>query len=272
MRDKVPKASWFALTLCLAVAAALVCSSPGRGQESSAQGWQRFEVSADTYIDFYQPYRPHHFETTWLMLRADNKLVPLLRFDVSLIPSGSNVTMARLHLFVPSGQDSTTFRAPCKFAAFCIRRDWNPEQANWYYASDGVRWEAAGANGASDRCESHHPNEVAEVSAQGEWVDLLVTSIVQQWVAGENHGLVLRGYSEQFGRTAFYSSRFTDTSRHPWLEVQWSSPTPTPSPTVTGTATATPSPTHTSTNAPTATPSPTTTPHSVYLPITARND
>jgi hypothetical protein len=270
MRGKLPKASWFVLNLCLALVAALFCGSPGRGQESKAQAWRRFEVTADTYIDFYQPYRPHHFETTWLMLRADNKLVPLLRFDVSLIPPGSNVTMARLHLFVPAGQDSDAFRAPCKFAAHCMKRDWNAEEANWHYAADGVRWEIAGANGVTDRCESHQPGETTEVSAQGAWADILVTSIVQGWVDGENHGLVLRGYSEQFGRTAFYSSRFIDTSLHPWLEVQWNAPTPMP--TATDTPTATPSPTYTPTSTLSATPSPTATPHRVYLPIAARND
>jgi len=264
MRKTLPRASWFIVTLGLASAMALVWVLPGLGQETVAQDWRRFQVSANTYIDFYQPYIPHHFETTWLLLRADNKIVPLLRFDVSSIPPGSSVTFARLHLYAPLGQDPDTFRAPCKFAAYCMKRAWSPEEATWHYASSGVPWAVPGGNGSSDRCQSHYPNEVTETTAQGTWADIPVTSIVQQWVNGSNHGLMLRGYSEAFGRTAFYSSRFIDSTLHPWLEVQWNPPTPTPTPTCTSTPTNTPTATMTAT--------PTATPHRLHLPITIRND
>jgi len=280
MRKAAPKPCSFVITLFLAAAMTSLWVLPGVGQEEAAVSDSgRFEVSADTFIDFYEPDTAHHFETTWLMFQADNMLVPLLKFDVSAIPPGSHIIVAYLHLYVPSGQSPDDYREPCRLAAYCVKRDWVAEEATWYRASSGEPWDLPGCNGAGDRCSDYHPNEVGETTGQGKWVDIPVTSIVQQWVDGSNHGLILRGYREAWGRSAFYSSRFINPTYHPWLEVEWNVPTPIPTDTATSTPTATPTrtntPTVTATPTRTATPTstststvtPTATPHTLYLPI-----
>jgi hypothetical protein len=265
------------ITVVFCTALGLTWVAPSRSQRTVASAdWNRFPVVADTYIDFYEPNIPHHFDITWLMFRADNKLLPLLKFDVSSVPAGSRVMEAYLHLYVPADQPADRYREPCRIAAYCVRRDWVDEEATWKRASTAQPWEQPGCNGPSDRCQSYSYSETSQTTGQAKWFELTVTSIVQQWVDGENYGLVLRGYAEEFGRSAFLSSRYFDSDFHPWLEVRWSPPTATP--TASPTATPTRTPTVTSTPIRTATPTGTYTPTStptapicrVYLPIAIR--
>jgi len=274
MRNTLSRASSLIVTLLLATTMILLWVLPGAGQgEATVCDSRRFEVTADTYIDFFFPNAPHHYDITYLMFRADSKLAPLLKFDVSTVPSGSRVTAASLHLYVPPDLSSDEYREPCRFAAYCITRDWVAEEATWNRASSSERWESPGCNGSLDRCQSYHPNEVGETTGQGEWVDIPVTSIVQQWVDGDNHGLMLRGYAETWGKCAFYSSRYFERNFHPWLEVEWNVPTSTPTNTTTNTPTATRTPTVTTTptRTSTATATPTATPHILYLPIAIKS-
>jgi len=267
-------------TLSLAVAVILLWVPPGAGHKAATvYTYQRFEVIADTYLDWWEPYG-HHADETWLMFREDNQKLPLLKFDVSAI-YGARIRRARLWLYVPPNLPSGDFRKPCKFAAYCVKKDWIEDQATWYKASGWESWELPGCNGGSDRCESY--SGIAEITAMDMWIDVDVTTIVQQWVDGEDHGLILRNYTaDTIGKTVFYSSRYYDASRHPWLEVVWDWPTATPTPTNTPTNTSTMTPTRTSTptNTPTATATltptntptmtPTATPYKVYLPIAIR--
>lgn len=252
--------------MCLAVALLLLWVVPGAGQQNGAiQDFRRFDVSGDTYIDAYNP-NIAYAQATWLMFRADSRMVPLLRFDVSAIPRGSYITAAVLRLYVPPDQGPDTYQEPCRLAAYCVHRDWVAAQATWNHAASGVRWETAGCNGTSDRCQGYHPNEIGEATGMGQWVEIPVTTLVQGWVNGDNHGLALRGYSETWGRTAFYSSRFVNRDLRPKLEVQWTVPTPTATQTHTATSTATRTPTATQTSTPTASPTPTQTPTSTATP------
>jgi len=265
------------MTITLCTVLGLTWVAPSFSQRTvAASDWQRFEVVADTYIDANYPNAPHHFDITYLVFQADNRLVPLLRFDVSAIPAGSRVMEAYLHLYVPTNQPPDRYREPCKVAAYCVRQDWVAEEATWKRASAAHAWQEPGCNGSGDRCQSYSFSETSRTTGQGKWFEITVTSIAQQWVDGDNHGLVLRGYAEEFGRTAFLSSRYFDADVHPWLEVQWNPPTPTPtpsaSPTPTRTLTLTSSPTQTAT--PTGTPTVTLTPtvpfSRLYLPIMTR--
>jgi len=230
-----------------------------------------FAVTGNTYLNYYEPSITHTHQQ-WLYLRANGHLVPLLRFDISGIQPGSNISLAYLRLYVPSGQEpENVFRVPLRIAAYCVLKDWLANEATWYQATGGNAWEVSGCQGASDRCLSHDPNEVADVVSQGTWVEVPVTSIVQRWVSEGNHGLILLGDRTigDRGRSAFCSSRCLEGLR-PVLWVEWREPTPTPTPTntpthtptatLTHTPTHTPTPTSTPTDTPTATPTPTNTP------------
>ncbi|MBC7262387.1 MAG: DNRLRE domain-containing protein [Chloroflexi bacterium] len=256
----------------LAMATILLWSLPG-SERTQAQSviHRRFEVSGDTYIDAWEPDKTH-FDKTWLLFRADGQHVPLLKFDVSVIPRGSSVIVAYLYVYIPPDLPAENYRLPCELAAYCVKKDWVPQEASWYQASSAEFWQIPGCKGERDRCQSPDPNEVAEVTGMDKWVEIPVTSIVQQWVNGENHGLALLGKPGALhtGKAAFYSARFTDNNLHPWLWVEWNPPTPTPTPsntltntptnTSTCTPTTTPTLTQTPTNTPTATPTTTHTP------------
>ncbi len=248
--------SAFILALVLTLAG-LLLSAPPSTESAAALDYfaNRFEVAADTYLNAFQPTRTHT-DQVWLYLRADDQLAPLLRFDVSDIPPGSTIIVAYLNLYVPEGQSSDIFLAPLKFAAYCVQQDWLAGEATWYQATVGNAWEVPGCKGASDRCQSHDPNEIGEVISQGAWVPRVpVTSIVQRWVTEGNHGLILLGDQDPpVFKSALVSSRAGDVDHRPWLWVEWRTPTLTPTPTSTPTATATPTPTSTSTATPTATP------------------
>jgi hypothetical protein len=259
-------ATVIAIIACAILGLAWTRPTQSEGAVASTD-WNRFPSIANTYIDNYEPNIPHHYEITWLMFRADNSMVPLLKFDVSSIPRGSRVMEAYLHLYVPTNQPWDRYREPCKLAAFCLGRDWGAEEASWKRASADQAWEEQGCNGPSDRCQSYNLSETSQTTGQGRWFEITVTSIVQQWVDGENHGLVLRGYAEQFGRTAFLSSRYFDSDYHPWLEARWNVPTPTPTRTATPTVTRTPTRTATATATHTPTPTETAPLNSLYLPI-----
>ena len=264
-------------TIALWSVLGLAWAAPSPSQPTvTAFDWNRFDVVADTYIDANYPNAPHHFDITYLVFQADNRLVPLLRFDLSSVPRGSRVMEAYLHLYVPTNQPPDRYREPCKVAAYCVRRAWVAEEASWNRASAAQPWEEPGCNGTSDRCQSHNFSETSQTTGQGTWFEITVTSIAQQWVDGDNHGLALRGYAESFGRSAFLSSRYFDSDYHPWLEVRWNLPTPTPTSTATATPTQSPTVSPTTTSTPTstrtqtATRTPTAPQHRVHLPIVLR--
>nr|MBC7244068.1 DNRLRE domain-containing protein [Chloroflexota bacterium] len=269
MRKLLPKAPTLIVTLLLITTIMLLWMLPSASPiEATALGRRRFEVSGDTWINRWEADK-NQFNTTWLMFRVDGDHVPLLKFDVSAIPPGSAVVVAYLYLYVPPDLSPEHYREPCELAAYCVKKDWVPQEATWNRASYAVPWALPGCRGEEDRCQSHDPNEVAELTGMDKWVEIPVTSIVQQWVNGENHGLALLGKpgAVHTGLAVFYSARFVNRDRHPWLWVEWNPPTtPTPSNTPTNTPTNTPmftptaTPTETPTNTPTATPTCTSTP------------
>ena len=219
----------------------------------------RFEVLEDTYLNYFEPNQTH-IHQSWVYLRADSLLVPLFKFDTSAIQAGSSIVLAELSLYVPIGQASDVFNPPLRFEAYCVKKDWAASQASWYQATASNAWEASGCQGPSDRCLSYAPEEIGEVTGEGQWIRVPVTSIVQGWISEGNHGLILVG--DRYyptGKSAFYSSRGPNTLLRPFLNVTWRVPTPTPTASATPTNTPTSTPTHTATQTPTPTASPTAT-------------
>lgn len=256
------------LALVLILATLFLSAPPGAGSVAAQGAFAgRFEVAADTYLNAFEPSRTHT-DQVWLYLRADDQLAPLLWFDISPIAPGSTIVAAYLHLYVPDGQSPDIFRAPLKFAAYCVQKDWLADEATWYQAAAGNAWEVPGCKGASDRCQTYAPDEVGQVVSQGAWVEPVpVTSIVQRWLTEGNHGLILLGDQDPpIFKSAFLSSRAGAVDLRPWLWIEWRVPTLTPTPTSTPTATETPTPTPTDTPTLTPTMAPTDTPTVVPSP------
>jgi len=265
--------------LFLVAAMTLLWVLPGTGQQGATVHAQThitifqegvrpsgYAGTDDTHIDHNSP-DANQSHTTYLWFREDNWIVPLIDFDVSSI-AGTAIVRAQLQLRVV--EPYTGHYRPCKIAAYCVRKNWVLEEVTWNQASASVPWDEPGCKGLGDRCQEY--SGVSETEDPDTWMTIDVTSIVQQWVNGENYGLILRGYISSSGRAAFLSSRDRSADFRPKLTVEYmEQPTRTPTPTNTPTTTRTPTQTATATptNTPIDTPTtiPTATPHMIYLPI-----
>lgn len=234
-----------------------------------------FAPTGDTYIDWLRPNTPQ-YDGTWLMYREDDHALPLLKFDVSRL-RGASIRHATLRLYaVPDIADTSQYKTPCWFAAYCVLTDWDAQSATW-----NQPWNTPGCGSSTDRCTTYSGTGSLEARSGGIWVDVDVTTIVQSWVDGENHGLILRNYAWHSevgnqGKAVFYSTRFANPGYHPRLEVEYvfSTPTRTATRTATSTSTATATPTCTATSTwtptriatATYTDTPTSTPTETLLP------
>ena len=250
MRRTFGRTASLVVTVLLATVLLLAYGVPGTSQSNTAgQALRRFEVLEDTYIDYNYPNRTHANES-WLMFRSDNQQAPLFKFDVSDI-LGYSVRQATLWLYVVPSAPPSYYRDPFRILAYCVKKDWVASQASWNSASATEHWDLPGCKGSGDRC-ANPGGSMTEARGKGIWVDVDVTTIVQQWADGENHGLILNGDNTN-GKTIFYSSQRTDVP--PYLTVDaFLLPTATPTKTATATPTDTNTPTPTETPTQTATP------------------
>ena len=206
---------------------------------------------------------------TQLFVRSGGWMAPILRFDVSSISAGSSVLEATLSLYVSGSSNAH----PLDMGAYRIRRSWTESQVTWNQARSGVNW---GIPGAEDTGTDRYPNAVDSVQVQGisQWVDLDVTSLVQDWIANPagNKGLTLKSFNVVGVQYNMPSSDYWNMWLRPKLTVRYvgggvpptatNTPVPptatwTPTSTSTGTSappTMTPTPTPTQPAAPTATP------------------
>ena len=157
---------------------------------------------------------------------------------------------------------------PLYASAFQVLRDWDEAQVTWNEAKTGSPWAAGGCNGlGSDRSATSSDTQL--IDGTNIWLNLDVTSMVQEWVANpsSNNGMIVIGQGPVTMQYNFRSTEFWGTSNRPRLCVSYlpppPSPTVTPTPTETGTPTQTSTPTRTlsptASNTPTITPTGTST-------------
>jgi len=218
------------------------------------QGHEGYSGAVDTYLNGWYPDKTYHGANP-LVVRSDNQAEPLLRFDLSPIPSYAAITSARLELYA-SGRGGTS---PFSLAVYRVLRPWVASEATWNQTSAGVPWGLPGANEIGvDRAGIE--TQVIALGDVGQWYSLDVTALAQSWLAdpAANYGMILRGDSPQSMEYRFNSAEHWEVGYRPRLVVTYTytGPTPTSTPTTTATATKTATPTHTSTATPTPTPQP----------------
>jgi hypothetical protein len=254
---------FLAPVLCLAVCGMLWLSPAAWPAPATARALVPLVAVEDTYLDHYDPNGVNHLETR-LVYREDGDRKPVLKFDVGAM-SGANIRWAKLWLSVPDYLTPDLARLPCQLAAFCVRKDWSEWSASWNHP-----WDVAGCEGLGDRCQGLDYSGTATVRRFGERISLDVTTIVQGWVRGENHGLILANYAwsdwGNTGKVAFMSSNHSDVARRPVLEVDYYFPPSTATPTRTATSTRTNTATSTATSTATRTPTRTATSTSTDTP------
>ena len=220
-----------------------------------------FLTGEDTTISSWYPDQACGLERE-LMVRQGDTIASLLRFDLTGLPAGSTIELAKLRLYVldrtnPSDLEVSLYRA---------LRYWDAYQSTWVNAVSNIPWEVAGCNGLGiDRVAQAVSS--ATLKSAGQWVTLDVTELVAYWAAhpGQNYGMVLKG--DETGSSVGYSlasMNYDVPLARPQLLVRYTGGAPTPTPTRTPTRTATPAQTKTATpvqtpvSTKTATPAPST--------------
>jgi len=240
------------VTLCLLAACLALGWSrseanpgPGPGKEINPEDLVfetiRVPAGADTTLHSWFPYDDLGDRAT-LTIRSEEVARALLRFDLTSLPYPNRMAVARatLRVYVQSG----TNPLPLEVSAYALNRSWEEREANWYRANAGTLWDAAGANGVpGDRAGTLAAS--AGLSRGGEWVELDVTGLVREWIAGQRaaHGVALQGESRGAVGYTLASSEYSDPDLRPHLSILYSVlPTATPTQTAMPTATATPGP------------------------------
>ncbi|MGQ9585404.1 MAG: DNRLRE domain-containing protein [Anaerolineae bacterium] len=206
----------------------------------------------DTYLYQYDPTA--NYGAWWYMtLRASGSKRPLLRFNVSGVPSNAVVTSATLRLFATGAPDPPDRSTSA--SVYQVRRPWAEMQATWNNATASSTWSLGGCDGLGDR--DFTALTTVTLNPLNAQFDFDVTGAVQEWVTnpGSNYGLLLIAT----GPTAsysFYTREWDLLGQRPVLIIRYYIPSATATPTVTGTV---PTPTSTPTGW-TATPTATTQP------------
>lgn len=143
----------------------------------------------------------------------------LLRWDVSTIPSDSQVFSATLQLNITESSSGP-------YSVYALRRAWDVATVKWTQALTGVTWEVTGARGEKDR----NPEPVAILTniLTGTMeipLNAVGVSAVQEWVAKpeNNFGLIIDETTTADSLT--FSCRATLTPAHrPRLNVYYALP------------------------------------------------
>lgn len=243
----------------------------------------------DTFLSIDAPTVSYDSHTA-LHMKNDNGggKRPLLRFDVSRIPTGSRVDGATLYLAQDTYRKNDFFGSTV--SVYQMLRPWSGGQATWLQATSLVPWSSGGANAPVDRVQTPLSSLVIGAIDTWQWRAFPVKDAVQAWVndPGSNAGLLLIGEGSS-QELHFYSSDYPAAAYRPRLEVTYCAapvvptitPTPTQTPTVsptptateigapTATVTLTPTPSATATATDIPTPTPTATPESAILSVEA---
>jgi pimeloyl-ACP methyl ester carboxylesterase len=212
---------------------------------------------SDTRISAEAPHS--NFGASDLTAGARQRIVTLIQFDLSSIPSNATVESASLQLYSFHREGATAF----DLGAYAVKRSWAQGEATWSMATSWQPWGAPGCNSTvSDRVADPSDDVVIGLPA---WYVWSVRDDVQRMVSQPetNKGWLLRQIAEVPGVLRISSSESEDIDHRPRLVVAYrmdGGPTPTDTPTLT------PTPTETLTPTPTHTPTPTPTPTDTLPP------
>ena len=149
--------------------------------------------------------------------------VPLLRFDLAVVPRGAIIGDAQLELYL-SKPPSNDVRA----AIYGMLRPWGEATATWVEPEPSQSWTVQGAQGAG----SDHMTEAADVQqieAGPRWYSFAVTALVRLWLndAASNFGMIVlaqAGDSLSNVEAEFTSSEYSTQELRPRLMITYSVP------------------------------------------------
>jgi hypothetical protein len=147
---------------------------------------------------------------------SDKDASPVLRWNVSSIPTDATVTSVTIRFRVTDGSTNT-------YAMYPLKRDWTESSVTWASASSGTAWQTAGAQGALDR-DTTSIGSLRASSASTVTVTLNSSGIsaVQNWItnSAQNYGIIVASTSNTDG-LRFASSNNSTVSYRPQLTVNY---------------------------------------------------
>ncbi|MEX2317369.1 MAG: DNRLRE domain-containing protein [Pirellulales bacterium] len=156
---------------------------------------------------------------TTLLIDGSPDLAALLKWDVSAIPSDSNVNSAAIELNVTNTSSGN-------YEVYALQRAWDELSATWQQYAAGQNWATAGANNAADRATAVL-GTVAPRNTGTYRIALNDAGVaaVQAWVnnASANHGVILQDYGVSNGAD-FQSSEVGTASQRPNLIISFTPP------------------------------------------------
>lgn len=154
------------------------------------------------------------------------KKYPLLRFDLSRLPTGSRIVDAKLQLYRNAAGSlslSARYVDVHRVLEAWVEGSGTSTGASWNRRDSNTPWKNAGGSIDTDSAlDSPHMHFYL---ASTQWMEWNITSLVQGWVDGRypNHGLMLRPTSD-VSQEAYAAAEGTDASQTPKLQIKYSAP------------------------------------------------
>lgn len=181
------------------------------------------DTGGDTSLQLTSP--DTNFGNVSMGLEQGKKL-PLLRFDLSRLPTGSRIVEAKMQLYRnAAGSLSLSAR---HVDAHRVLEPWvegsgTNTGASWNRRDTNTSWKTAG--GSIDTDSALDSSHIHFYLAGSQWMEWNITSLVQGWVDGRypNHGLQLRPTSD-VSQEAYASAESADPSQSPRLVIKYVAP------------------------------------------------
>jgi hypothetical protein len=196
-------------------------------------------TGADTWMNARAPKTSHGADAK-LLVDGSPDNGALIRWDLSAIPAGSNITSASINFHLPQAGDPSE----SVYNFYALRRDWSEANATWTNADTGIAWGTSGArNTASDRYAealAHTPAGGTVPAYVTTYLDNHGVAQVERWVNGvdPNYGFAIQEYANGQSNSFRFSS--FNSANPPTLVVNYCpasggslpalSDTPTPDP------------------------------------------
>ncbi len=176
----------------------------------------------DTWITFESPTNNYGATSQMTISTAgNNRKYFLSKFDVSAVPSGSQIISAKLALY----HEYISVNSGDEFSLYSMQQAWDEGSGNWSNSGDGATWNTSDGSNAWSWDSNHDANVIATssvINSAAGWQEWDIKVLVQDWVSGakDNHGLLVKG-NDGIASTTFYGS--DNWSNKPKLTITYSS-------------------------------------------------
>jgi hypothetical protein len=191
------------------------------------EGLNGYAGTTDTTLDSWEPAVPQGDDNRLRLFYArppklTTQMAPVVRFDLSLLPTTAQVQTATLRLYMPS-----TPLHDVRARAQGLLRPWNEASATWEVAAAGQPWSVPGALGIGvDRTVWASGWQLIAQGAK--WYEFDVTPLAQQWASQPqtNFGVILEAGAgdDDASVQALFASREASGSGRPQLTITYSLP------------------------------------------------